>query len=135
METQKSDFLLWVQAHKKQLIFAGISIVAVFGIIIGLKNKDTLVELWETLEKKAKKVPQVTPSSVPVVDTALPEIEVLKVPRYYTPPDAPVPVRLHVRNLPKGRMHSTEKAAEAEALGIILLPHQTLVDPYIKYAA
>lgn len=135
MEAKKSEFFLWVQAHKKQLILAGISVAAVCGLIIGFKNKDVLMELWQALEIKVNKVPQGEQTTVPVVEAILPEDEVLKVVRNYTLPEAPVSVRLHIRKLPEGRMHSAEKAAEAEALGIILLPHQTLVDSYTKYAA
>jgi len=134
MEGKKTDFLIWVKVHKKQLILAGVSITIVVGIILGIKNKDVLVELWAVLEKRVSKVQQAkldTDSTAEIISGN----GVLAVPRNYTRPKEPVPVDLHIRNLCPGRVHSAEKAAEAEALGIILMPNQTLVDPYMKYAA
>ena len=55
--------------------------------------------------------------------------------RLYTSPQETFGVSQHIRNLSGGRHHSIEKAAEAAALGIDLLPHQTLVDTYTKFAA
>ena len=40
----------------------------------------------------------------------------------------------HVRTMAEGKHHSDAKAAEAMALGIDLLPNQTLVGPYTKCA-
>ncbi len=47
---EKHKFVNWVKDHKKQLLIAGISVTAVIGIIIGLKNKEAIKELWENLE-------------------------------------------------------------------------------------
>ena len=49
---EKHKFVNWVKDHKKQLLIAGISVTAVIGIIIGLKNKEAIKELWENLERK-----------------------------------------------------------------------------------
>ena len=54
LDKEKTDFLGWVKQHKKQLILAGISISVVIGIILGVKNKDVLEDLWATLKKSAK---------------------------------------------------------------------------------
>ncbi len=144
------DFRTWVKAHKKQLAIAGISLATLAAFVLGLKNKDAIMEFWATLEKSIRKVP--TDSSVEitlsehsvevteVVTETVTEItdtvtEAVTATRSYTLPQSSVDVRLHIRNLPAGRCHSEAKAAEAAALDIQLLPHQTLVDAYTKYAA
>lgn len=135
MEEKKTEFLGWVKRHKKQLILAGISISAVIGIILGVKNKGVLEELWTTLKRSTKNELQPEFKAISLTQTVLPENDMLIIPRNYTLPQEPVDVCMHIRTLTGGRVHSAEKAAEAEALGIILLPNQTLVDPYTKYAA
>ena len=42
MEENKKGFIAWVKAHKKHLFMAGISVTAIIGIIIGLKNKEAI---------------------------------------------------------------------------------------------
>ena len=147
MEDKKTDFLGWIKQHKKQLILAGISISVVIGIILGAQNsvvigiilgaqnKEVLEELWATLRKSTKNELQPEFKTISLTQTLLPENDVLLTPRNYTLPQEPVDVCMHIRTLTGGRVHSAEKAAEAEALGILLLPNQTLVDPYTKYAA
>ena len=139
-------FWRWVKAHKKQLAITGISLTALVALILGLKNKDAIFELWTILEKSTRKV-SVDNSAVTTlceysdeiteVVTEFPDTvtEVAATTRPYTSPQLPVDIPMHIRNLPDGRSHSAVKAAEAAALDIQLLPHQTLVDAYTKYAA
>lgn len=134
MEENKKGFIAWVKAHKKQLLIAGISVAAIIGIFIGLKNKETIKELWETLENSLRKTSKKLPETITIVEIAPPVIEEAIPVRMYTPPQGPFDVGQHIRNLSDGRHHSIEKAAEAAALGIDLLPHQTLVDTYTKCA-
>lgn len=135
MEEKKNSFKAWVIAHKKQLILAGISISVVLGIILGIKNKDTLEELWTALKSKIRNVPKTEMIVEPISQTSTPQLQIVTAPHAYIRPQEPVNVGLHIRTLSGGRTHSAEKAAEALALGIDLLPNQTLVDPYTKYAA
>ena len=135
MEEKKTDFLGWVKQHKKQLILAGISISVVIGIILGAKNKEVLEELWATLRKSTKNELQPKFKTISLPQTVRPENASLLTPRHYTLPQEPVDVCMHIRTLPAGRVHSVEKAAKAEAIGILLQPNQTLVDSYTKYAA
>lgn len=135
MKENKKGFIAWVKAHKKQLLIAGISVTAIIGIIIGLKNKEAIRELRETLENSLSKTPKKLPESIIVVQTAPPMIEEVIPVRVYTSLQETFDVSQHIRNLSGGRHHSIEKAAEAAALGIDLLPHQTLVDTYTKCAA
>ena len=134
MEENKKGFIAWVKAHKKQLFIAGISVTAIIGII-GLQNKEAIKELWETLENSLRKTSEKLPETITVAEIAPPVIEEVIPVRMYTSPQEPFDVSQHIRNLSGGRHHSVEKAAEAAALGIDLLPHQTLVDTYTKCAA
>ena len=133
--SEKHIFVDWIKAHKKQLLIAGISVKAIIGIIIGLKNKEAIRELWAVLENSLSKTPEKLPESITIVQTAPPVIEEVIPVRLYTSPQEPFDVSQHIRNLSGGRHHSIEKAAEAVALGIDLLPHQTLVDTYTKCVA
>lgn len=135
MEEKKDSFKAWVIAHKKQLILAGISISVVLGIILGIKNKDALEELWTAMKLKIRNVPKTELIVEPISQTSTPQLQIVTAPHTYTRPQEPVNVGLHIRTLSGGRTHSAEKTAEALALGIDLLPNQTLVDPYTKYAA
>ena len=38
--SENNKFVSWVKAHKTELIIAGVSITAIIGIILGIKNKD-----------------------------------------------------------------------------------------------
>lgn len=49
---EKRSFLSWVKEHKTQLLLAGISVTTILAAAIGLKNKDAIVELWNTLKKR-----------------------------------------------------------------------------------
>lgn len=135
MEDKQKSILAWIRAHKKQLIIAGISVTAIVGIILGLKNKDSLMELWWILEQRIKKVPETVPTDVSAVQASVPALDTVMARRSYTPPQTSFDVSQHLRTLSGGRQYSAEKAAEAAALGIVLLPNQTLVDSYTKCAA
>ena len=58
--SEKHIFVDWIKAHKNQLLIAGISATAIIGIIIGLKNKEAIRELWEVLENSLSKIPEKT---------------------------------------------------------------------------
>lgn len=133
--SENNKFVIWVKSHKTELIIAGVSVTAIIGIILGLKNKDAIKELWDTLENSLSKTPDKISEPVTIVQTAQPVFEEVTPVRLYTSPQEPFDVSQHIRNLSGGRHHSIEKAAEAAALGITLLPNQTLVDTYTKCAA
>ena len=52
---EKKGFMVWVKEHKTQLLFAGISVTTLVATILGLKNKDAIAELWDTLKKEIEK--------------------------------------------------------------------------------
>ena len=127
---ENSDFWSWVKAHKKQLMIVGISIATTVSIVIGIKNKDTLIPLWNTLEEKVKKTQHSTVTPLSAVPTALPETAEM-----HTPSKTNIDVVGHVRTMALNKHHSPQKELEAADLGISLLPNQTFVSPYTKYAA
>ncbi len=132
---ERDRFINWVKAHKKQLILAGISVTAIIGIILGLKNREAIAELWAALENSLKKPTENLPETLSVTKAVPSVVEEVIVVRSYTSPQEAFDVSQHIRNLSGGRHHSMEKAAEAAAMGIELLPNQTLVDSYTKCAA
>ena len=142
MEEQKKGFLDWVKKHRTELIIAGISATALIGIIICMKNRDSIEALWKSLigaiEKSPTEAPKISQttiekiaqSSVTVTDVINPtEIVVTNTTRTF---QDPFEVSNHIRNLHEGWRASAKKITEAEAMGIILLPGQTLVDTYMK---
>lgn len=142
MEEQKKGLLAWIKAHRKELVIAGISATALVGIILCVKNSDSIGALWKSLISAIKESPTKAPkvsriaiekiaqSSVTVADVINPtEISVLKTSRTF---QDPFEVSDHIRNLHEGWYASAKKITEAEAMGIILKPGQTLVDGYIK---
>jgi len=139
MDKEKKGFVTWVKEHKKKLILAGVSVGVIIAIVLGVKNKDALMKLWETMKASIKKpiapgrdISVATPT-VPAIHAMevreLPAVEITKSSRIM---QYPFDVSDHIRNLHPGWKASAEKLAEAERLGIVLQPGQTLVDGYTK---
>lgn len=138
IEKEKGIFIKWVKSHKKELIFAGISIASLIGIILGIKNKDSIKALWEALQKSMAQVPadksvvKVTENALSITETvSATDMISLPVHREYR---AAFDVTDHIRNLHEGWHASPEKIAAAAAHNIELLPGQTWVENYIKGA-
>lgn len=51
----KKGIMDWIKAHKKQLILIGISISTLIAIVLGLKNKDAMMELLDNLKDEVEK--------------------------------------------------------------------------------
>ena len=51
----KNGIVTWIKAHKKQLVFIGISIPTLIAIVLGLKNKDAIKELFDNLKDEIEK--------------------------------------------------------------------------------
>jgi len=138
LEKRKGTFITWVKSHKKELIFAGISIASLIGIILGIKNRDSIEALWKALQKSVAQAPadkaivKVTENTLPVVATVR-TTDMISIPvhREYM---AEFGVTEHIRNLHEGWHASPEKIAAAASHNIELLPGQTWVENYIKGA-
>ena len=148
---EQRKFISWIKAHKKALIIAGISIGTLIAIVLGIKNREAIMEVWASLRKvvekpteKALKAPVVeivaeaAPAigGSPVADQILGEVtpvveecatEIGK--RGYT---APFDVSRHIRTLADGQHASPEKVEAALKLNIILQAGQTWVEGYTK---
>ena len=95
---------------------------------ICVKNKDAVLEFLKRFEADAKCAPSGI-NSLTVENVIAESTENV---RMYTAPTIPYNVEQHIRNLPEGRHHSAEKAAQAIILGIDLLPNQTIVNSHTK---
>ena len=51
----KKRIMDWIKEHKKQLILIGISIPTLIAIVLGLKNKDAMMELLDNLKDEVEK--------------------------------------------------------------------------------
>ena len=122
METERYSFIKWVKVHKKSLLLAGISVTAIIGVIFVPKNKDAIMDLWESFEKGITKIPEKLPEPLSEASVTLPAPEEIIPARKYTSPQEAYGVDQHIRNLSGGRHHSAEKAAEAAALGLTARP-------------
>lgn len=132
--SQDQSFKEWWKKHWKKVV-AGAIIVG--GTILVIRNWDEITaiaeELTSVLKPEIKDLPHVVVASVVEEASASPVREMAKNTIRNTP-EAPFNVIAHIRNLPEGWRASPEKIAEAEALQIVLLPNQTIVDAYIKSA-
>ena len=134
MKKSLDEFWSWVQRNKKKLALAGLTITAIAGLAVGIRNKEAVAKLWGELCLLLGESPaggSLPESSAQVIEVASQAAR----PRPYTLPQESFAVSSHIRTLSAGMRHSAGKAAEAEALGIKLQPNQTLVSSYTKYAA
>lgn len=54
-DIDKKGLITWIKEHKTQLLLTGASVTVILGTILGLKNKDSIIELWNTLKKQIEK--------------------------------------------------------------------------------
>lgn len=59
---EKKSFLIWVKEHKKQLIIAGVSVATIVGIILAIKNRESIIKLWTSLKRTIENKPETMPS-------------------------------------------------------------------------
>lgn len=135
LSNERTSFWDWVKAHKKALITAGISLGMIITLFVGIKNRDSLIALWDSLKATLAKSQQ--PIDAISNRTAHSEIERVPLAEKLSPRSCATPfdVNLHIRTMAENKHHSAKKAEEAVALGITLLPNQTIVDHYTKNAA
>lgn len=128
MEKEKRRLIDWIKANKRKLLAAGVSIIAIIAIIIGVKNSAELEEIKKSLLEVSKRINIRSVSAVATSDT-IPVVSVLgndSVPTDRIPHD----VVEHLRNLTEGWKASPEKIATATERGYVLLPGQTWVEAY-----
>lgn len=126
---EQKALIRWIREHKKEIAIAGISITALVGFALGIKNKETMETLWNALKNNDPKIPIKT--GVPRITEQVSDIESVVIPMHREYKE-PIDVSSHIRNLHQGWKASPEKLAKAAAYGIELLPGQTLVEGYTK---
>ena len=53
--TGKKEFSAWIKEHKTQILLTGISVTAILTTALGLKNKDAITDVWNTLKQQIEK--------------------------------------------------------------------------------
>lgn len=139
---EKKSFLIWVKEHKKQLIIAGVGVATIVGIILAIKNRESIMRMWESLRLSITKQPlkategksmlstTSAPISVPVIEV-VPATEITVI-RMTDIEQSPFDVSKHLRNLHEGWEASATKIATAAEHGYNLQPGQTWVDSFTK---
>lgn len=130
MKKEKKKIVNWIREHKNELIITGVSVSALILLILGIKNKKTLEEFWNSLKRvtgeKSISIDNEVFNSVsetfPVQEVPMNNIMLIE--------RIPHDVDSHLRNLPKGWRASAEKIATAAEHGYELLPGQTWVEAY-----
>ena len=142
MQEEKTGILAWIKAHKKELIITGISMTTIIGVILGIKNREAIMNLWESLRLAITKQPleaaevksilstTSAPISVPVIDI-VPATEITVI-RTTGTAQSPFDVSEHLRNLHEGWQASATKIATAAEHGYNLQPGQTWVELFTK---
>ena len=134
---ERENFIKWVKTHKRELVFAGVSVTAVIAIIVGFQKQEDLLSLWTELEGKISIYSQCDNSITVVNETN----EILKsdLSAVVLPIETAVEHKLpqevssHIRNLHEGWKASAEKIATAAEHDFELQPGQTWVESYLKY--
>lgn len=131
---ERKSLISWIKEHKKELIFAGISIGTLILIILGIKNKAEIKALWDALRKVVKQPTAKVTETVTKVAVEIPQDPIKEVVTAVASNSDTIPfeVSRHIRNLPDGWHASPEKVAEALKNNIILMDGQTWVDSYMK---
>ena len=133
--SEQRKFVKWIKDHKKALIIAGVSVVTLIAVVLGIKNQEEIKAVWASLrkvvEKPAANMLKGT-SITPVIETACPVVEKATAVVAQHADMFPIEVSRHIRNLPDGVHASLEKIAAALEQHIVLQESQTWVEAYMK---
>ncbi len=129
---EKRKFFVWLKAHKKQLLLAGIAVSVVIASVLMFKNKDSVITFWEDLKSTIEKEKTKIPTSETVQSFKATEIQNIVELSDCEKSSSLIDVRTHIMNLPENKYPSPEKVAFAFENGIELGPHQTIRNGYTK---
>lgn len=132
---EKNKIWIWVKKNWKQLVAVGGSLLAILAMILAIKNRQEIEELWSTLKGMISNKNSIDSHTITAKETTELITEQNAIPRNYTLPKEKVDVTMHIRNMAMNKHHSPDKALQAAECGITLLPNQTIVDQYTKYAS
>ena len=139
--TKKSSMIHWIKAHRRELIIAGVSVAAVIGTILLIKNWKALKSYWSYLTGLIPKSGAAAKATVQATEGTVKATEnVVKATRTaaetaHNAEVIPFEVAKHIRNLPDGWHPSPGKVATAMENGVKLAEGQTWVGGYWKGAA
>lgn len=124
-ETQEEQKTLiqWIREHKKEIAIAGISITALVGLGLGIKNKEAMEVFWNALKNNDPKIPIKT--EAPRITEQVSSIESVVIPMHREYKE-PFDVSYHIRKLHEGWKASPEKLAKSHKMRLQLeQPHTT----------
>lgn len=130
---ERKGLIRWIKEHKRELAIAGFSIAALILLVLGIKNRETLKAIWDSLRSS---VTQPTTRAEEIVTNV--NVEIVPPPQVIVSSPQPVSdsfpfeVSSHVRNLPEGWHASPEKIASALENDFVLEDGQTWVESYMK---
>ena len=130
MKKEKKKIVGWIKEHKTELVIAGISISALLMLILGIKNKETLEEFYNSLKKVTGEKSVGMDSEVFNISLETYPVQEVPMNNFVLIERIPHDVESHLRNLPEGWRASAEKIATAAEHGYELLPGQTWVEAY-----
>ena len=54
-QEEQQGFLAWIKAHRKQLALAGVGVATLIASVLGMKNKETITQVWKSLKELIEK--------------------------------------------------------------------------------
>lgn len=130
---EKKGLIRWIRKHKTELLFAGLSVATIIMVVLGIKNRETIMEIWNSLRTRVSEPDIIATDDF--INVKLISQEPLQGSDPFTNPSSdvnPFEVSKHVRNLAEGRHASPEKIASALENGFVLSDGQTWVKTYMK---
>ena len=131
---ERNSLIDWIKEHKRELILAGISIGTLILIVLGIKNREAIKAVWDSLKATVKQPTTKVTEAVQKVIVEIPPEPIQETVTVIVSnlENLPSEVRRHIRNLPDGYHASPKKIAEALENNIILMDGQTWVEGYVK---
>lgn len=131
---ERNRLIKWIKKNRKKLIAAGIGVGTLVLLILGIRNKDAIKTLWDSLRgTSGHSSTEATEAVVKVVsEISQKSIQESISTAASTSKSIPFEVSRHVRTLPEGWHASPEKVAKALENHIILKEGQTWVNSYVK---
>ena len=77
---QKALYIRWIKEHKKEIAIAGVSITALVGLVLGIKNKEAMEVFWNALKNNDPKIP--TKTEAPRITEQVRNIESVVIPMH-----------------------------------------------------
>ena len=132
MKEQKG-LIRWIKKHKNELAIVGISITTLITLVLGIKNKEMIRSLWNSLQVNINQPSVIVPKKMPDAAMQIKSESIqIDVPAVAKANSLPYEVSQHIRNLHAGQHASPGKIASAMEKDIILMDGQTWVKSYMK---